>query len=211
MFEKKRFNSESSLTNFEKESILKLVNDYPLIYFKATKIKRKLKLSCSALSISRFLKKSNYKLHLLKSSYFLNETNLDLKNLFCNLVKNLTKEQWSSVIFTDEKILQSYSNARMKCFRLRICKRKGRGFDKKYNYRREVQHRFKLNLYGFITSNGLGQLFVFKNKATGEDYVDNLETKILPAIREMKTDFVLQQDNRKISFFMNCMIMIVVF
>lgn len=64
-------------------------------------------------------------------------------------------------------------------------------------YRKEKQARCKLNLFGFITSEGVGELFVFENKATGLDYKNNLNDYILPAIERKlgHRNFILQQDN----------------
>lgn len=182
LLRKKRDNKESSLTDLDKKMILNLVENQLLVYLNSTKIKRALKLNCTPETISKFLKRSKYKLHLEK-------LHLEMKNEFCNLVKNLPAESWYPVIFTDEKILQSFNNARLNFFRKR-----GRGFDKRYIYRIEKQSRFKLNLHGFISYDGVGELFVFKNKAYSADYIHNLDRFILPAISEIREEFVYQRD-----------------
>lgn len=67
----------------------------------------------------------------MESTPYLTEENKKLKDQFCKLVKDLPYTSWLNVVFTDEKILQSYNNGIRKCYRLRISKRKGIGFDKR--------------------------------------------------------------------------------
>lgn len=64
-------------------------------------------------------------------------------------------------------------------------------------YHKEKQTRCKLNLFSYLTSNGVGDLFIFKNKAKGEDYVNNLRDSILPSISAKlgHSNFIFQQDN----------------
>lgn len=61
--------------------------------------------------------------------------------------------------------------------------------------RRDRQSNVSLNLYAFITSKGVGKLFLFKTN-TAESYLYNLDKHVLPAIRRtVGDDFILQQDN----------------
>lgn len=63
-------------------------------------------------------------------------------------------------------------------------------------YRKEKQNRCSLNLDGYVTHNGVGELFCFKKKATAMDYKKNLNDLVLPSIRaQLNNEFVLVQDN----------------
>lgn len=67
----------------------------------------------------------------MNSIPYLNEDSKYHKDFFSNYVKDLPVESWNSVVFTDEKIVQSYNNGRLKCFRIRYSKKRGIGFDKR--------------------------------------------------------------------------------
>lgn len=116
------------MSKLEEESILNLVKTDPILFNNSKKIKRKLNLNCNPRTISNLLKRNNYKLHVLEDVPYLSEENLKMKHQFCSLVNN-TNVQWSKVVFTDEKIVQSFNNQKHKAFRMR--KRKGIGLDRR--------------------------------------------------------------------------------
>lgn len=192
---KKRINYPSSLTELEQSDIINLVKSQPIIYNNPKRIKYDLQLKCDRRTIANYLDKNNLKLFNLKEEIYLSKQNLQLKYQFCNLVKDLTAEQWFPVVFSDEKILQSYHNSKLRCFRTKL--KNGERLNRRYTFFKEKQMRCKINLYGFITSKGVGELFLFKTRATGEDYKFNLQNHILPAINRIfgEEEFVLQQDN----------------
>lgn len=61
---------------------------------------------------------------------------------------------------------------------------------------RKATSRFKLNLFGFITRYGVGDLFLFNDKTSTSHYVNYLNNKVLPSVIELVGDrFVWQHDN----------------
>lgn len=112
--------------------IFNLVQQNPIEFNSALKIKIHLNLDCHPSTIRNILKKNKFKLHSLIETPYLNPLNKALKDKFCNLTKNLSGEDWMSVVFTDEKIVQNFSNGSDKAYRLRFIKKKGRGYDKRY-------------------------------------------------------------------------------
>lgn len=106
------------------------------------------------------------------------------------MVKDLKQEHWDTIIFTDEKTLQNYHNGKIKVYRKR-----GNGKARKFIYRKTL-NRFKLNLFGYITSNGVGNLYVFSDKTDSELYINYLHHCILPdVIEQVGPNFIWLQDN----------------
>lgn len=198
-FKKTRSKSSiSSLTSLEQDSIINLVKSDPFQFNNPFKIKNFLKLKCHPQTIRNLLRKNDFNLRVVQEIPYLTPLNLKLKEKFCNLVKDLSAEEWFPVVFTDEKIIQSFNNCKYRVFRTKF--QKGKRFDKRFIFRKEKQARCKLNLFSYVTSKGVGELFVFKNKAKGLDYKNNLNDFILPSIRRKlgHNNFILQQDNASV-------------
>lgn len=134
---KNRKQIQSSITSYDKNRILNLIQQQPIEFNNTLKIKNFLHLNCHPATIRNVLNRNNYKLHTLKETPYLNPLNKALKDKFCNLTKDLTGDDWMSVVFTDEKIIQNFNNGKYKGYRLRFNKKAGRGFD-----RRSVQLPF---------------------------------------------------------------------
>lgn len=128
---KRKDKSFTSLTELEQQNIIDLVSSNPNLFFKAIQIKNKLKLKCSPRTIRNLLKFKGSKHFLMDNTPYLTEHNKKLKDQFALLVKDLPYTSWSNGVFTDEKILQSYNNGRRKCYRLKINRKRGIGFDKR--------------------------------------------------------------------------------
>lgn len=109
---------------------------------------------------------------------------------WCELTKDFTQSHWDTIIFCDEKTLQNYHNGKIKVYRKR-----GNGKARKYIYRRTL-NRFKLNLFGYITSNSVGNLYVFSDKTDSKSYINYLHHCVLPdVIEQVGPKFVWLQDN----------------
>jgi hypothetical protein len=118
----------------------------------------------------------------------LSAKNYDLKIKWSDIVKDLTIEQWQSVIFCDEKTLQSVHYGRLKVYRKR-------GRSNRFVFRRPL-NRIKINLFGWISNTGVGHLYVFSNKTKSTGYINYLNNTILPDVIEEKGhNFIWQQDN----------------
>lgn len=132
---KQRVKNFTSLSELDQIKIIELVSKSPHLLFNTSKIKSKLNLKCCKQTILNVLRHKGYRLHTMETTPYLSELNRKLKTQFCTIVKDLPYSSWLNVVFTDEKILQSYNNGIMKCFRLRINKKKGIGFDKRCKLR----------------------------------------------------------------------------
>lgn len=152
------------------------------------KIKRELKLGCSDDTVRNVLSKRNIKSYLAKNEPLVNSAQFNLKKRWCQITKNLDQHQWNNIIFTDEKTLQNYHNGTVKVYRERGTQ------SEKHIYRRTL-NRFKINLFGYITSNGLGNLYVFDKILDTEKYINYLHHTILPdVIEDFGPRFIWQQD-----------------
>lgn len=61
---------------------------------------------------------------------------------------------------------------------------------------RKTLNRFKINLFGYITSKGLGNLYVFDDILNSEKYINYLHYDVFPGvIKEVGNSFVWQQDD----------------
>lgn len=67
------------------------------------------------------------------------------------------------------------------------------------NYRycfRKATSRFKLNLFGYLTKNVVGDLYIFSEKTKSSNYINYLNNKVLPSVMEQVGDrFIWQHDN----------------
>lgn len=147
----KRKERSYCLTKLEKEKIIKLVNNE--VVDSAIKIKHELKLKASLYSIKLFLKSNKFKFGNRHLYYYLSEKNLSNKIKWCKMSKtalDTNLNTFNKVIFTDEKILYSFSNHHPKVYRINYSKKRGIGFDKRFIYRREVQSKVKINMFGQV-------------------------------------------------------------
>lgn len=129
LIKKKRIKRETSLSADKINSILQLVQDQPFEFRNSLKIKRGLNLNCHPQTIRNVLKKRQFHLRNLKEKPYLNAINKRLKDKFCELVKDLDVETWKTVVFTDEKIVQSFNNSKYRIYRTKF--KKGKRINKK--------------------------------------------------------------------------------
>lgn len=112
------------LTKSEQEDILEIMNDKPLISL--IDIKNKLGLKCSLNSIRKFLKLNKISKFVAKERPFLYQHHVNLRDKFVKQMVNVSRDVIDTIVFTDEKTVQSYSNAKIKLYRKR-----GLGMDKR--------------------------------------------------------------------------------
>lgn len=124
---KKKF---KSLTELDQMNILDYVEKNNYYHLKDIKID--LKLECSTVTISNFLKSQHYRLYNTPVEPYLDAEKLKIKEDFCKLISKATISDWRRVVFSDEKILQSYHNAKVKIVRKRFNKKKKSKFTKRY-------------------------------------------------------------------------------
>lgn len=183
---KVKTNHHSSVTSIDQKKILDHNINHPFDY--PTKIKRELKLNCSRDTVRNVLAKSDVKSYLAKEEPLVNSNQFNLKKRWCQITKNLKPNEWNQIIFTDEKTLQNFHNGKVKVYRKRGEQ------SAKHIYRRTL-NRFKINLFGYITSKGLGNLYVFDDVLNSEKYINYLHYTVLPdVIEDFGPKFIWQQD-----------------
>lgn len=116
---------------------------------KLKEIKSELKLPCSESTISRYLKDNDLKCYVQRKKLLLNADHKLKRMAYALTYCDLPAEFWSTVIFTDEKGVQNYSNGR-------ALVRRPRKTSKSIEFATisDKSNRFKINLWGYVCSNG---------------------------------------------------------
>lgn len=107
-----------------------------------------------------------------------------------NFAREYLNFDWSTTIFTDEKTFKSSQHGRMTLWRYN-------------NTRNTHEHivpttesgRISVNIWGWMSADGVGELSRLPPKANALDYVDNLENAMLPTVRNVYPESDLPQFN----------------
>lgn len=99
---------------------------------------------------------------------------------------------WENVVFTDEKTFQSYYSGRVRVYRPANTR-----FEEKYTQRVKTSGRFSVNVWGYMTSRGLGLCHRINGRFTAEVYIDILENVMQPSVNNIfpQRNFIYQHDN----------------
>ena len=195
---KKRAIGITSINRTEQKQVLDLVRRAPFTPMQS--IIGELNLRCSSRSLSRFLKRNKLASFIAIDRPQLFRNHLKLRTDFASLVSKLPKSTIDRFVFTDEKTIHNSSTGR-----IRVIRKRGRGLDRRFMLRRDRQGNKSLNLYGFVTSKGVGSIFVFEG-TTSAHYIWNLQNFVLPAIRSIIGDeFILVQDNATVHMADECL------
>lgn len=99
---------------------------------------------------------------------------------------------WENVIFTDEKIFQSCYNGRIRVYRPPRTR-----FEEKYTQKDRSSGRFSVNVWGWISAQGLGVCHFIEGRFNGETYINILRDIMLPSVMQRfpERNFILQHDN----------------
>lgn len=144
-----KLNNYSSLTTINHQKILDHNLNYP--FDSPMSDKRELKLECCRNTVRNVLSDAKIMCFAANREPLINTNQFNLKKKWCKIMNNLDQNQWNQIVFTDEKTLQNFHNGTVKVYRKR-----GECNDH-HTYRRTL-NRFKINLFGYITSQGLGNL-----------------------------------------------------
>lgn len=93
---------------------------------------------------------------------------------------------WSSVIFTDEKIFCSEGSGDIWVHRPR-----GKRFDSRYIYPKRTSGRFSIGVWGWMTAAGPSELLRIDGHLNATKYIDILENSLLPALQMLFGEAVL--------------------
>ncbi|KAI4472017.1 transposable element-related [Holotrichia oblita] len=98
----------------------------------------------------------------------------------------------NNVIYTDEKMFQSWYNGKVKVYRP-----PGTRFQNKYINKVRTNPRFSINVWGWLSARGMGVLWHIENRLNSDVYINILENVMLPSVTVLYPDrnFALLQDN----------------
>lgn len=154
-------------------------------------LKQRLKLNCDCYTLRNFLRSHGIRPHSVPDEVLVSDFHWNNKVRFANLMADVRQEVIDTFIFCDEKTIQNHYNGRLRVYRKRGSRHRSR-----WRFRRNPQTSIKANLFGFITSAGVGDIFVFSNKTNSVLFVNYFMNSILPAIvNRVGTNFVLVADN----------------
>ena len=186
----------SSLTNFQQTQILELISRREQL--NCADIKRILRLSVNPTTILRFLNSHNLHSFRADEGLLTNRDHLRRQLHFAETMLRVDPALFSKLVFVDEKSMINsvigpvnvFRRRRVAGFRLLLAYRR------RYLFRRNAGTALKVNLFGYITQNGVGDLYVIANRCGSAEYINYLEYEILPSIRSrLGTDFILVSDN----------------
>ena len=173
-----------------KQNVMNLVNMCKTNLFAPGRILRdKLKLKCSVSTVNRKLRKAGLPAFVAKKKNLLQERHKIARKVFAQERKEF---DWERVIFSDEKTMQSFYNARQFVRRPR-----GQAWNEKYVIRIPRPSRFKVNLWGYITPTECG-LFLLSNHHDKHSYLKVLQDSNMCVIADPKKQKVFMQDNASI-------------
>ena len=186
---KKSLPKRSALTVLEQKRIRNFVTEN--IYATKAQIKINCKLGCSLNTIRNFLRDEKVYSFVAKEAVHLNSNHIRLRDEFAAMVASWPASVWQCVLFSDEKTLQSYYKGKIRLYRAR-----GKGADRRFLFRKDKGSRLKLNLFGWISPNGVGDLFVFSDSLKATNFINFLHHNVLPSIlKSFGSRFVWQMDN----------------
>ena len=182
----------SSLTDFERQQIARYAEQN--IFATSFEIKVNCHLRVCLNTIRNYLADIHLQSFVAREQVAVNAAQRRLRDQFAVLVQHFDQAAWDTIIFSDEKTLQSYYKGK-----IRIIRQRGQGRDRRFQFRKNKQSRHKINLYGFITANGVGELFVLPDRTKSHHFINAQHYHILPSmIQHAGPNFVLQQDGASI-------------
>lgn len=147
-----------------------------------------LNLDCVPQTVGRYIKKLGYGTFVAAVEPDLEPKHKKQRILFCESNLNLN---WSNVVASDEKTLQNYKSGRTQIKRKRNERYKLSNIVKK-----NKNGRCKLNLWSYISSNGLGKLYNVSPKYNSKLYCETLDDALID-INNDNPNFILLQDGAR--------------
>lgn len=139
---------------------------------------------------SRRIKKSHLKNYAAAKKVILGNEHKQARVIFA--LNNILRENWNSVVYTDEKVFQS-------CFtgNIRVYRPRGKRFNEEFVHNSEKSGRFSVNVWAWLSFRGLGVCWIVNERFNAITYRNILENIMLPSVSEHFPDqnFIYQQDN----------------
>ena len=189
----KKTGKVTDLPSPNRKSLLKKEQIHQLIdcckrysYASARELRDKQKLTCSVSTIRRVLKKYDLSGYRAVIKQKLTKAHMDARVQFAN---QMIASDWKNIVFSDEKTMQNYYNARPYVRRPR-----GQAWNERYIIRMDKARKFKINLWGYITPTNYG-LYQIPEKHDSESYVEVLKQSKITEVTDKKK---FMQDNARI-------------
>lgn len=141
-------------------------------------LSRELHLQCHVSTLRRRLHNAGRDCYVPASKEELTENHRASRLQFARRFANADQEFWRSVIFTDETNFSSMSSRERHCWRCR-----GTRFSRENISERGKSGRVSLALYGWMWYGGVGELVPINGNLNSEEYINILETSLLPSVR----------------------------
>lgn len=143
-------------------------------------------------SARRRIKENGLKCSAAAKKPALSQINKERRLHFANEYIHRNQDFWNSVIFTDEKNFQSCYKGKIRVYRPPNCR-----FEENFVQQDRTSGRFSVNVWGWISADGLGICHKIDERLTGNVYRDILENIMLPSVTErfQENNFVFQHDN----------------
>jgi hypothetical protein len=98
---------------------------------------------------------------------------------------------WNRMIFSDEKVFQSFSNGRLRVYRPRNSR-----FEDPYIQETDKSGHFSVNIWAWISAGSPGVMLHVVERLTSDVYIRILEDVMIPSVtRIIPNNFIFQQEN----------------
>ena len=144
----------------------------------AVSLTRQAELRCSVSTTRRRLRENGLCCYVPASKEILTEESMQCRLRFAQLYINKDLEFWRSVIFTDEKCFSSVSAFGLQCWQVRNTK-----FTRRNIHERTRSGRVSLSFHGWMWWGGPGELVTIEGNLDSEQYINILETSLIPSAR----------------------------
>lgn len=171
------------------EALINFLREHP--FETAVTAKRETNFPGSQRTALRRLKYSDLNNYSAASKFFLTEIHRQRRLAFAHQYSNMNEQFWSNVIFSDEKVFQSYHNGRVRVYRPQNSR-----YSQRYIKEIKKSGRFSVNMWAWISVHGPGVCWLINERFTGGVYRTVLENIMLPSVTQLfPENFIFQHDN----------------
>lgn len=134
---------------------------------------------------------TNFKSYWAMRKPFINAVNAQKRLDFAHEHKDKPLSFWRNILWSDESPFTLVSQRRERCWRLPHERYE------LYCMTANVKHDKKINVWGCFTGHGVGDLYHIEGIMTADDYVNIINTQLLPSAEILFGDgeWIFQQDN----------------
>lgn len=153
-----------------------MLHDYELNGFTPTKLYAE-RFDVDPRTIRRHLHSMNMHHRVPASKVDMTENHKIARENFANRFRNF---DWTSTIFTDEKTFQSSEHGRLHLWRYNSTR-----YDIDHVIPNRQSGRICVNMWGWMSSEGVGELVELPPRANSLNYINILEEVMLPSVRNV--------------------------